>query len=78
MFGVLLILFVIGALCWHLVFNEQERRKLAEPGWAFYRRSKEGKELDDAVNLAVSLIAAVTCSTLFVVVLIIAVVRLFK
>ena len=78
MAGFLLLLSVIGGLGWYLVFNEPARRKLAEPGWSFYKRSKEGKQVDDAVNLATSLIIAVTCSTVLVAVLLVALVKLFK
>lgn len=78
MVGFLVGLLVIGGLSWYLVFNEPARRKLAEPGWYFYKRSKEGREVDDAFNLATSLIIAVTCSTLFVVVLIVAVIMWLK
>ena len=75
MVGFVLGLSVIGALSWYLVFNERARRKFAEPGWAFWKRSKEGREVDDAFTLANALIIAVTCSTLLVTVLIIAAVK---
>jgi hypothetical protein len=78
MIGFLLLVSVIGGLNWYLVFNEPTRRKLAEPGWSLWRRSKEGKEVDDAFNLAVSLIIAVACSTILVAVLLVALVGLFK
>jgi hypothetical protein len=78
MVGFVLALAVIGALNWYLVFNERTRRKLAEPGWFFWKRSKKGRELDDAVNLATALIIAVTCSTVLVGVLIIALVQWLK
>jgi hypothetical protein len=75
MVGFLLLLCLIGGLGWYLVFNEQARRKLAEPGWSFYRRSKDGRQVDDALNLATSLIIAVTCSTVLVAVLIVALIK---
>ncbi len=78
MVGFLLILLLIGAYSWYLLFNEQARQRLAQPGWSFYRRSREGKEGDDALNLAYSLIIAVTCSTLLLGLSIIALIRLFK
>ena len=73
-----LALAVIGALNWYLVFNEGARRKLAEPGWWFWKRSKQGRDVDDAFSQANALIIAVTCSTLLVAVLILALVIRLK
>jgi hypothetical protein len=78
MVGIVLALAVIGGLNWYLVFNERARRKLAEPGWSFWKRSKRGREVDDAFNLATALIIAVVCSTLIVVVLIAALITRLK
>ena len=78
MVGIVLALAVIAGLHWYLVFNERARRKLAEPGWSFWKRSKEGREVDDAFNVATALIIAVICSTLMVVVLILALITWLK
>lgn len=77
MVGFLLGLLLVAGFAWYLVFNEQARRKFGEPRWVF-RRSKEGREVDDAINLAASLIIAVFCSTIFVGILIIALIQAFK
>jgi hypothetical protein len=71
-------LILVGAFSWYLVFNEPARLRLQGAHWAFWKRSKEGKELDDALTMAQALIVAVTCSTLLVVVVIIALVQSFK
>lgn len=71
-------LIIVGACSWYLVFNEPARLRFQRGYWAFWKRSKEGRELDDALTMAQALIVAVTCSTLLVVVVIIALVQLFK
>ena len=71
-------LILVGAFSWYLVFNEPARRKLQSGHWAFWKRSKEGRELDDALGMAQALVIAVTCSTVLVAVVIIAVIQLFK
>ena len=71
-------LILVGAYSWYLVFNERARRRLQIGHWAFWKRSKEGRELDDALGMAQALIVAVVCSTLLVAVVIIALVQLFK
>lgn len=78
MVGFLLLLGVVAGISWYLVFNERVRQKFAQFGWSFYRRTKEDREVADAFNLATSLIIAVTCSTLLVAVIIVALVKLFK
>ena len=71
-------LILVGAFSWYLVFDEEARRRLQIGHWEFWKRSKEGRELDDALGMAQALIVAVICSTLMVAVVIIALVQLFK
>ena len=78
MIGSLVGLSVVGAISWYLVFNEQARRKFAEPFWTFWKRSEPGREVDDAFILARALIVAVFCSTLLVAMLIVAAVQWLK
>lgn len=49
----------IGAGCWYLVFNEPARLRMLRPRWRLFNYSKEGKEQEEAGNLAVLVIAGV-------------------
>ena len=78
MFWFLAGLLVIAGVHWYFVFNEPARRKHLEPRWHFFKRSKNGRALDDDLLLAGSLIIAVSCSTLIVAVVIVKLVILSK
>jgi hypothetical protein len=71
-------LFLVGAFNWYLVFSDSARERLNKVSWYPFRRSREGREFDNAFRLAASLIIAVFCSTIFVSVLIVSLVKLFK
>lgn len=71
-------LFLIGAFNWYLVFSEAARRRFNELSWFSFRRSREGREFDNDLTLATSLIVAVTCSAVLVAVVIISLVQLFR
>lgn len=78
MFFFVVALILVGAYSWYLVFDERARHHINEWSWAFWKRSKEGRALDDALTTAQALVIAVTCSTLLVAVVIIALIQLFK
>jgi len=71
-------LFVVGAINWYLVFNERARRRWGFGGWYLLRRGREGRELEDGLAIATSLIVAVLCSSIIVVALVFALIKIFK
>jgi hypothetical protein len=73
MLAFLIVLFLVGAINWYLVFSEGARRR-----WGWGARSFLGREADDALSMAVALVTAVFCSSIIIVALIVALVKGFK
>jgi len=72
-----LVLVGLSVYCWWMVVSETARRKSDEPGYDFWRLSKEERESWDGLSIASSLIAALILSLASIVFVVVGVYRLF-
>lgn len=71
-----LLLLGMSTFCWVMVLRPSTRRKFNEPGYRFWRLSKEGREGWDAMHMAGYLIGAMVFSLITFVFLVVGINRL--
>ncbi|HEY8225524.1 MAG TPA: hypothetical protein VIG25_09620 [Pyrinomonadaceae bacterium] len=75
--NIITFLFLLGMsmFCWVMVLRPSTRRKFNEPGYHFWRLSKDGREGWDAMQLAGYLVGAMVFSLITLVFLFVGIYR---
>jgi hypothetical protein len=74
----LLVSLAVSVYFWRLVFNAPARQKHMSARWSPFKLNKEEKEMQDDLSLATALIIAIVAGFLFVSLLILGILGLFR
>ncbi len=72
----LIILVILSGVSWFFVLNTPARRKFHSTQWDLFNFSKQQREVDDAVSLAVSLVLAITFTTILLFALLVSILKI--